>query len=54
MRTEEPRAVHLADYQAPEFRITTIHLDFSLEPETTRVTSRLEIERVSGNGSCCT
>ncbi len=50
MRTEEPRAIHLADYQAPEFRITTVHLDFSLEPEATRVTAKLEIERLSGSG----
>jgi len=50
MRTEEPRANHLADYKAPEFRITQVHLDFSLEPETTRVTARLDIERVAGNG----
>ncbi|MFO1247492.1 MAG: aminopeptidase N [Alphaproteobacteria bacterium] len=50
MRTEEPRAIHLADYKAPEFRIATVHLDFSLEPEATTVKSRLEIERLSGNG----
>ena len=48
MRTEEPRAIHLADYKAPEFRIRTVHLDFSLEPEATRVSSRLEIERLRG------
>jgi aminopeptidase N len=50
MRTEEPRAIHLADYRAPEFRIHTVHLDFALEPEATRVTARLAIERQSGNG----
>jgi len=50
MRTEEPRAINLADYKAPEFRITAVHLDFSLEPEATRVIAKLEIERVSGNG----
>jgi aminopeptidase N len=50
MRTEEPRAIHLADYQAPEFRIKTVHLDFVLEPEATKVTARLEIERLSGGG----
>jgi aminopeptidase N len=50
MRTEEPRAIHLADYKAPEFRIRAVQLDFSLEPEATRVSSRLEIERLSGNG----
>ena len=44
MRTEEPRAIHLADYQAPEFRIHTVHLDFALEPEATRITARLAIE----------
>ncbi|HWY63917.1 MAG TPA: aminopeptidase N, partial [Rhizomicrobium sp.] len=48
MRTEEPRAIHLADYQAPAFRVTKIHLDFSLEPQATRVTTRLQIERVPG------
>jgi aminopeptidase N len=50
MRTEEPRAVHLSDYQAPEFRIATVHLDFALEPEATRVKAKLAIERRSGSG----
>jgi aminopeptidase N len=50
MRTEEPRAIHLADYRAPEFRVRTAHLDFSLNPQATRVTARLEIERLSGDG----
>ncbi|MDB5741166.1 MAG: aminopeptidase [Alphaproteobacteria bacterium] len=50
MRTEEPRAIHLSDYQAPEFRIKTVHLDFALDPEATRVTATLAIERQSGSG----
>ncbi|HEX4177208.1 MAG TPA: M1 family aminopeptidase, partial [Rhizomicrobium sp.] len=50
MRTDEPRAIHLADYLAPEFRIRTVHLDFALAPEATRVTARLEIARQSGSG----
>ena len=50
MRTDEPRAIHLADYKAPEFRIRTVHLDFALSPEATRVTSRLEIARQTGAG----
>lgn len=50
MRTEEPRAIYLADYKAPEFRIRTVELDFSLEPQATRVTATLTIERISGNG----
>src|SRR5215469_15507016 len=45
MRTEEPRAIRLADYQAPDFRIETVHLDFLLDPQATRVTARLVIHR---------
>jgi aminopeptidase N len=48
MRTEEHRAIRLSDYQAPEFRIRTVHLDFALEPEATRVTATLAIARQSG------
>jgi len=50
MRTEDHRAIHLADYKAPEFRISTVHLDFSLEPEATRVSARLAITRQHGSG----
>ncbi|HEX4635876.1 MAG TPA: aminopeptidase N [Rhizomicrobium sp.] len=50
MRTEEPRAIHLADYKAPEFRIAKVHLDLALEPEATHVTAKLDIERLSGSG----
>ena len=50
MRTEDHRAIHLSDYRAPEFRISTVHLDFSLEPEVTRVIAKLAISRQSGNG----
>jgi len=49
MRTEEPRAIHLADYRAPEFRIAEVRLDFSLEAAATRVTASLEIERLRGS-----
>src|SRR5579864_4819029 len=45
MRTEEPRAIHLADYKAPDFHIETVHLDFALDPEVTRVTAKLRIVR---------
>jgi aminopeptidase N len=45
MRTEEPRAIRLADYQPPDFRIETVHLDFALDPQVTRVTARLGIVR---------
>ncbi len=45
MRTEEPRTVHLADYRAPDFHIETVELDFALDPQATRVTSKLAIAR---------
>ena len=45
MRTEEPRAIHLADYKAPDFHIQTVKLDFALDPQATKVSARLKIER---------
>ncbi|MDE2582350.1 MAG: aminopeptidase N [Rhodospirillales bacterium] len=45
MRTEEPRAIHLADYKAPDFRIEAVHLDFHLDPRATKIFSRLQIAR---------
>jgi aminopeptidase N len=51
MRTEEPRAIHLADYQAPDFHIETIHLDFALDPAVTRITAKLQITRKNPGAS---
>ncbi|HEY2444795.1 MAG TPA: aminopeptidase N [Rhizomicrobium sp.] len=48
MRTEEPRAVRLRDYRPCEYRISEIELDFALDPEATRVRTRMEVERVAG------
>ncbi len=45
MRTEEPRAIRLADYQAPDFRIESVDLDFVLDPQATRVAAKLAITR---------
>ena len=45
MRTEDPRAIQLADYQAPDFHIETVKLDFALDPQATQVMARLEILR---------
>ena len=45
MRTEEPRAIRLTDYRAPDFRVEKLSLNFNLEPETTRVRSTMQIVR---------
>ncbi len=45
MRTEEPRAIRLKDYRAPDYKISEIALDFILEPETTRVTATSKMTR---------
>ena len=45
MRTEEPRAVNLKDYRAPDYRIASIELDFNLEPGATKVTAISSVTR---------
>src|SRR5215831_9790194 len=45
MRTEEPRAISLKDYRAPDYRITEIALDFVLEPLATIVTATSKVKR---------
>ena len=43
MRTNEAPIIHLGDYQAPGWLIDHVALDFRLEPEKTRVISRLDM-----------
>jgi aminopeptidase N len=45
MRTEEPRAVNLKDYHAPDYRIHSIELDFNLEPGATKITAISSVTR---------
>ncbi len=45
MRTEEPRAVHLKDYRAPDYHIGEVALDFVLDPAATRVTATAKVTR---------
>src|SRR3954468_4734811 len=45
MRTDEPRAIHLKDYRAPDFQISKIDLDFVLEPDATRVAAKTQVKR---------
>jgi aminopeptidase N len=49
MRTEEPRAINLKDYRAPDYRISEITLDFVLDPEKTRVRATSKVTR-QGSG----
>jgi len=46
MRTEQPLAIRLADYQPPAFLIDSTELDMSLSPNATRVTAKLAMRRV--------
>ena len=50
MRTEEPRAIALKDYRAPDYRISEIALDFVLDPEATRVTAKSKVMRTGAAG----
>jgi aminopeptidase N len=43
MRTEEPRPVRLEDYRPPDWLVTTVDLDVSLDPTATRVRARLAL-----------
>ncbi|HEX3943418.1 MAG TPA: aminopeptidase N [Rhizomicrobium sp.] len=50
MRTDEPRAINLKDYRAPDFHISTVDLDFTLDPVATRVAAKMNVKR-SGDKS---
>ncbi len=45
MRTDTPQPIRLTDYRPPAFLIDEVHLDFRLEPTTTRVKARLTVRR---------
>jgi aminopeptidase N len=51
MRTDEPRAVQLKDYRAPDYRIAEVALDFDLDPAATRVAARLRVLRTGAPGA---
>ena len=45
MRSDNPPVIRLSEYRVPDFLIDRVSLDFALEPEATRVVSRLEMRR---------
>jgi aminopeptidase N len=51
MRTEEPRAVRLADYTPPDYSVEEIALDFHLDPQATLVTSKMVVVRSGKDGA---
>jgi aminopeptidase N len=48
MRTDIPQPIRLADYRPPAFLIDEVALDFALEPQATRVKSKLAVRRNPG------
>ncbi len=51
MKTTEPRAIHLKDYQPPAYRIPEIALDFVLDPDATRVRATMKIVRMADSNA---
>ena len=47
MKTTEPHAIHLKDYQPAPYRIPKIALDFILDEEATQVRASMRVERVT-------
>ena len=45
MRTDTHQPIKLSDYRPPAYLVETIHLDFDLQPKTTRVRATLAIRR---------
>ena len=52
MKDGQPQAIHLKDYEAPNYLVETTELHFDLDEEATTVTSKLTVRRnPEGNGS---
>jgi aminopeptidase N len=45
MRDATPRAIELKNYRPPEFLVTSVQLEFDLDPAHTRVRGRLQLRR---------
>ncbi|MEI9995333.1 MAG: aminopeptidase N [Rhizomicrobium sp.] len=51
MRTDEPRAINLKDYRAPDYHIAEIALDFALDPLATKVVATSKVTRTGAAGA---
>ncbi len=45
MRTETPQAIYRKDYTPPSFLVDTVEMGFDLDPDATRVATRLSMKR---------
>ncbi len=45
MRTDIPQAIHRKDYTPPSYLVDTVEIAFDLAPDSTRVSSRMTIQR---------
>ena len=45
MRTEIPQAIHRQDYTPPSYLVDTVEIGFDLDPQMTRVSTRMTIRR---------
>ena len=43
MKTDTPRPIHLKDYQPSDYLIDSVDLNVRLDPEETRITSKLKM-----------
>ena len=44
LTTDTPQTIHLKDYRPSPYSIESVNLEFSLDPEQTRVTSHLVVK----------
>jgi aminopeptidase N len=49
MKDAAPQMILLSEYQAPDWQVEAVDLSFDLDPEDTRVLSRLRVRRVVGS-----
>jgi len=47
MKDAAPRPILLSEYRAPDWRVEALELDFDLDPDATRVQSRLRVRRTA-------
>ncbi|MGV8590553.1 hypothetical protein, partial [Pseudomonas aeruginosa] len=51
MRTEQPKVIHLKDYQAPDYLIDETHLKFELFEDHSLVHAELKLRRNPERGA---